>query len=85
MATGVPTDPKIKQEILDKINNEGLSAYKASQIYNLNTKTIYSWLKKDVKGQGKNLALENAKLKKELDMAYRIIGRMTAEISRPKD
>lgn len=84
MATGIPTDPAIKAEILQKIHDEGISAYKASQIYGISTKTIYGWLKKTVKSSDKNLLLENNRLKKELDQAYRIIGRLTAEVKRPK-
>lgn len=51
MATGTPIDPVIKSEILQKVREEGLSVYKAAQIYNVN---------------------------------YRTIGRLTAEVQRPK-
>jgi hypothetical protein len=32
----------------------------------------------------RNLILENSRLKKELEIAYRLLGRATAEMSRPK-
>lgn len=84
MATGTPTDPALKAEILQKIREEGMSVYKAAQVYNINHRTIYGWLKKGVEGQDRNLILENNRLKKELDTAYRIIGKLTAEVQRPK-
>ena len=82
--SGKTIDPAKKQEILDKIKNEGMTAYKASQVYGVNTKTIYTWIKQGVGGKERSLVLENNKLKKELDAAYRIIGKLTAEVSRPK-
>ena len=40
MAIGTPIDPAIKTEILQKVLEEGLSVYKAAQIYNVNYRTI---------------------------------------------
>ena len=40
MAIGTPIDPAIKTEILQKVREEGLSVYKAAQIYNVNYRTI---------------------------------------------
>lgn len=40
MATGTPIGPVIKSEILQKVREEGLSVYKAAQIYNVNYRTI---------------------------------------------
>lgn len=84
MATGTPIDPAIKAEIIKKVREEGMSVYKAAQVYNVNHRTIYGWLKKKVEGGNRNLILENNRLKKELDTAYRIIGKLTAEVQRPK-
>lgn len=84
MAKGRPTDPVIKAEILDKIKNQGMSAYKASQVYGVSYKTIRNWLANDVQGSERNLILENNRLKKELDNAYRVIGKLTTGIDYPK-
>ena len=70
MATGVPIDPVIKSEILQKVREEGSSVYKAAQIYNVNYRTIYGWIKKQVEGKDRNLILENNRLKKELDTTF---------------
>lgn len=67
MATRTPIDPVIKSEILQKVREEGLSVYRAAQIYNVNYRTIYGWIKKQIDGKDRNLILENNRLKKELD------------------
>jgi transposase-like protein len=81
---GKPTDPKVKAEIVSKIRDEGLSVSAASAKYSVSSKNIYRWLREGVVDGNRNLVLENNKLKKELEIAYRIIGRFTAESQRPK-
>ena len=56
----------------------------AAAKYGVSSKTIYAWLSSGVVGSDRNLILENNRLKKELEIAYRIIGRATAEMQRPK-
>lgn len=86
MAKGIPTDPTLKAEILHKIKNEGLSVPAASEQYQVSTKSIYNWIRTNgTTGAERNLILENNQLKKKLDNAYRVIGKLTAEVSRPKD
>ena len=86
MPKGKPIDPQLKTEIVSKIRNDGMSVSAASAQYGVNAKSIYYWLRDGVvDGNGnRNLILENNKLKKELEIAYRIIGRFTAESQRPK-
>jgi malate synthase len=57
----------------------------ASATYGISSKSIYTWLREGVVDGNHNLILENNKLKKELEIAYRILGRLTAETKRPKD
>lgn len=84
MAKGKPIDPNLRAEVVDKIRNEGMSVAVASTTYGFSAKTIYTWLREGVVDGNRNLILENNKLKKELEIAYRIIGRFTAESQRPK-
>lgn len=84
MPTGIPTDQSIKAETLDKIRNEGMTVTQASTQYSISSKSIYMWLRSGVADSDKNLILENNKLRKELEMAYRLLGRATAELNRPK-
>jgi transposase len=84
MPKGLPTDPKIKAEIMTKIRNEGLSVADATATYGVSSKSIYTWLREGVVDGNRNLILENNKLRKELEIAYRLLGRATAEMQRPK-
>lgn len=84
MPKGLPTDPKIKSEIISKIRHEGLSVADASATYGVAAKTIYDWLREGIVDGNRNLILENNKLRKELEIAYRLLGRATAEMQRPK-
>ncbi len=57
----------------------------AAEKYNVNSRTIYGWLNQGVVDGNKNLILENNKLKKELEIAYRIIGSFTPDTQRLKN
>jgi transposase len=84
MSRGKPIDLAVKAGIVSKIRDGGLSVVDASATYGVSSKTIYTWLREGVVDGNRNLILENNKLKKELEQAYRIIGRFTAESQRPK-
>lgn len=76
-----PVKKEIKEEILDKIKNQGLSVAEACEQYGVNIKTIYGWLKN---GIGDANTLEVNRLRKENDQLYRIIGEITAELKTQK-
>jgi transposase len=76
-----PVRKELKDEILDKITNQGLSVAVASEQYKVNVKTIYGWLKS---GIGDAHTLELNRLRKENIQLYRIIGEITAELKTQK-
>ncbi len=78
-------DASVKTEVLDKVRNKGIAVSVLARQYEINARTIYGWLKQGVVDNNKNLILENNKLKKELEIAYRIIGRFTADAQRLKN
>lgn len=84
MAKGKPTDPRLRAEIVGKIRDGGMSVAVASATYGISSKSIYTWLREGVVDGNRNLILENNRLKKELEIAYRILGKLTAETKRPK-
>lgn len=84
MPTGKPTDPKVKAEVIAKIRDGGMSVTDASATYGFSSKTIYTWLKVGIVDGNRNLILENNKLKKEIEQLYKLLGRATAEMNRPK-
>lgn len=79
-----PIDPSVKAEILDQIRNQGVSVSEAAASHNVSTKTIYTWLRAGVVDGDKNLILELNRLKKENEQLYKLLGRATAELNRPK-
>lgn len=85
MPRGIPADRTHRDEIITKIRDHGLSVSAASAQYNLSPKTIYSWLREGVVDGNRNLILENNKLKKEIEQLYKLLGRATAEMQRPKN
>ena len=85
MSRGKPIDSNVRAEIVGKVRDGGMSVADASATYDVSSKTIYTWLREGVVDGNRNLILENNQLKKELEIAYRILGRLTAETKRPKD
>lgn len=77
-------DPAVKAEILDQIRNKGVNVSEAAASHNVSPKTIYTWLRAGVADGDKNLILELNRLKKENEQLYKLLGRATAELNRPK-
>jgi transposase len=70
----------LKNEILEKIKNEGLAVKEASELYNVHIRTIYGWLNKEL-DQGVSILKFN-KLKKENGDLYKIIGKLTVALKK---
>lgn len=71
-----------KQEIIHQIRDEGKKATEVAFVYGVKPKTIYNWLSRGVSGESS--ALEISRLKREVDMLYGLLGKLTAEASRQK-
>ena len=84
MAKGKAVESSTKTEIISKVRDSGMSVSKASVHYGVSSKSIYRWLREGVVEGNSNLILENNRLKKELEQAYNLLGRATAELKRPK-
>lgn len=73
----IPAD--LKQEILEKIKNSGLTVLKAADDYGISSKTIYNWLSRSTTAP---LTIrELAKLKKENQALLELVGRLTVQLS----
>lgn len=70
---------EIKQKILSRVKNDGLSVSQAAQDYGVSTKTIYAWLGNKAKGAVS--VLQYNKLRKENDELKRLIGELTIKMS----
>jgi len=84
MPVGKYVDQKTKTEIINKVRDEGMRVVEAAEQYGISSKTIYAWLRAGVVNSNTSLVLENNKLRKELEQAYNLLGRATAEMQRPK-
>lgn len=71
-----------KEKIIKEIRDEGKRVVEVSAEHGVSTKAIYRWLKDGVKGDSS--ALEIARLKRELEAAYGVLGKVTAELKHPK-
>lgn len=67
----------VKQQILERIKNEGVSISQVAQEHGLSNRTIYGWLSKGAKGQP--TWMELTKLKKENRALRELLGRFTYE------
>ena len=84
MSKGKPIDPNLRAEIVSKIRHDGMSVSEASAQYGVNSKSIYYWLREGVVDGNRNLILELNRLRKENEQLYKLLGRATAEMQRPK-
>jgi len=76
-------DPQLKQEILTAVKS-GMTQLEASRLYGDSSKTISTWCRQEVVGSEKNYITQSNQLKRELDNAYRVIGKLSARADRPK-
>ncbi len=80
--SGYRVIPKeLKEQILNRIKNEGVSVAQASKDHGVSTKTIYTWL---TKSSTQNISmLEYAKLKRENKLLLELVGKLTLEKNQP--
>lgn len=67
----------VKQQILERVKNDGVSISQIAQEHGLNNRTIYGWLSKGAKGQP--TWMELTRLKRENRSLKEILGRVMYE------
>ena len=70
---------EIKEQILKRIKEEGVSVSKAAEEHGIHTSTIYAWLSKGVKAQPS--VKEHLKLQKEKKELLALVGELTIKLS----
>jgi transposase-like protein len=70
---------EIKEQVLSRIKNEGVTVQQASQDHGIADRTIYGWLNKKVEGQP--TLSDVIKLKKENDQLKLLLGEITLKLS----
>jgi transposase-like protein len=71
---------EIKEQVLNRIKNDGVTVAQAARDAGISDNTVYGWVAKTANGQN-NEAIENARLKRELTGVYELLGKLTAELS----
>ncbi|MBU0975986.1 helix-turn-helix domain-containing protein [Patescibacteria group bacterium] len=71
---------EVKDQIIDRIKNQGISVSQAAKEHGISTNTIYTWLSR--KTEGSPGLLEIAKLRKENHALKELIGEITLQMSR---
>jgi transposase-like protein len=71
--------PEVKQQILKRIKEEGVSVTQAAEEHGLSSQTIYGWIAKGVTAPPS--VLEVSRLKREVQTLHEIIGRLTVKLS----
>ena len=74
--------PEVKDRIIAKIKNEGLSVAQASKEFEVGVGAIYSWI--GTRGRVEPGALELSRLKRENDQLKQIIGALMLTSERGK-
>lgn len=73
---------EIKDQIIKRVKEEGVSVPQAAEDHGVSVQTIYAWLKRGVTRQVS--WLEHNKLKKENQELKELIGEITIELSKTK-
>lgn len=73
---------EIKEQILKRIKEEGITVRQAAQEHGISTKTIYNWMRSKTLSDGS--ILEISRLKRENRELSEIIGKLTLDLTRSK-
>ena len=73
------TAPEVKEQIINRIKNEGVSVMQAAKEHGISDQTIYGWISKKVEGQP--TLSEIIRLKKENEQLLKLVGEITLKLS----
>lgn len=79
---GYKIAPEIKEQVINRIKNDGISVIDVAKDHGISTKTIYNWL--GAKATNTVSLLEYNKLKKENDTLKQLLGEITLKMSMDK-
>ena len=71
--------PELKEQIINRIKNDGVTVVQAAKDHGIAENTIYAWLSKKAGGQP-NLA-EIVRLKRENAQLLQLVGEITLKLS----
>jgi transposase len=71
-----------KEQVLSRIKEDGISVPQAAKDAGISDATVYGWLGRTAQGQQNST--EVLRLKRELQGAYELIGKLTTELAGSK-
>jgi transposase-like protein len=71
--------PDVKEQIISRIKNDGVSVAQAAKDHGISDQTIYGWIAKKVDGQP--TISELLRLKKENAQLLQLVGEITLKLS----
>jgi transposase-like protein len=71
--------PDLKEQIINRIKNDGISVVQAAKEHGISEATIYGWISKKVEGQP--TLSEIIRLKKENEQLKILLGEITLKLS----
>jgi len=71
--------PDVKDQIINRIKNDGVTVIQAAQEHGVSENTIYAWIAKKTDGQP--TLGEIIKLKKENAQLFQLLGEITLKLS----
>jgi transposase-like protein len=71
--------PDLKEQIINRIKNEGVSVTQAAKDHGVSEPTIYAWI--GAKTEGGPSVMEIAKLRRENDELLRMVGLLTLKLN----
>ena len=71
--------PELKEQIINRIKNEGVTVVQAAKDHAVSEATIYGWIAKKVEGQP--TLSENIRLKRENAQLLQLVGEITLKLS----
>lgn len=76
---GIRISREVKDQIINRIKNDGVTVVEAAKEHGVAEGTIYTWIAKRV--EGNPTLSENIKLKRENEMLFRLVGEITLKLS----
>jgi len=73
------TAPEVREQIINRIKNDGISVVQAAKDHGISEATIYGWISKKVEGQP--TLSEIIRLKKENAQLMMLVGEITLKLS----
>lgn len=71
--------PELRDQIINRIKNEGVTVQQAAQEHGVSDQTIYNWI--GAKTEGGPSVMEIAKLRRENDELLKMVGLLTLKLN----